>query len=394
MRQRLLLISKSLDSRHLVSSAAFTTVELLVTLFIAAAFLTSGYQLYSLIIKDGGEARAQARASNIAYDYLQRYKSKSTNPCSAQAILNHQSITADNLSNVTITLNISCPYGTSSSTSRIQADVGYGKPQTTVSDATYYQPVCSSGYILVPGNSKFNTSDFCAMKYEAKNVSGIATSQAAGLPWVSISQADAATTSSAACSGCHLITDNEWLTIAHNVLNVASNWSGGAVGNGYLFSGHNDNVPANSLAASNDSDGYSGTGNSSSLGANQRRTLTLSNGEVIWDLAGNIWEWTSGTLVGALPTPTNTWQEWNSSSLVMNGLPQTFNPSYSEQAAVTSWTTAQGIGQLYTGSGAGTQFLRGGDWGNGGSDGLFYLWMGFGTSNTQTDIGFRVAQGL
>ena len=24
-----------------------------------------------------------------------------------------------------------------------------------------------------------------------------------------------------------------------------------------------------------------------------RRTHTLSNGEVIWDMAGNVWEWTS-----------------------------------------------------------------------------------------------------
>ena len=27
------------------------------------------------------------------------------------------------------------------------------------------------------------------------------------------------------------------------------------------------------------------------LGNNERRTHTLSNGEVIWDVAGNAWEW-------------------------------------------------------------------------------------------------------
>ena len=148
------------------------------------------------------------------------------------------------------------------------------------------------GYILVPGSTVLGTSDFWVMKYEAKNVGGVATSQVASTPWVMISQTDAMTTSSAACSGCHLISEAEWLTIAHNVLGVSSNWSGGTVGSGYIYGGHNDNSPTNALAAdTNDANGYSGETNT---GGNQRRTLTLTNGEVIWDIAGNVYEWTSG----------------------------------------------------------------------------------------------------
>ena len=45
----------------------FTTIELLVTLFIAAAFLASGYQLYSVILQDGGDARAQASCRMINF---------------------------------------------------------------------------------------------------------------------------------------------------------------------------------------------------------------------------------------------------------------------------------------------------------------------------------------
>src|SRR5665648_508893 len=154
---------------------------------------------------------------------------------------------------------------------------------------------CPTGFIVVPGSSTYGTSDFCVMKYEAKNVSGVATSQATGTPWVSITQTTSLSTATAACSGCHLITEAEWMTLAQNVLSVASNWSSGSVGSGYIYSGHNDNSPANSLAAdSNDNNGYSGTGNSSP--SNQRRTLTLTNGEVIWDMAGNVDEWTSGTI--------------------------------------------------------------------------------------------------
>ena len=126
------------------------------------------------------------------------------------------------------------------------------------------------------------------MKFEAKDNSGTATSVASGMPWASVTLAQAQSNSAAACAKCHLMTLNEWLTIAHNLMNTGSNWSGGSVGSGAIYTGHNDSVPAERLAAStNDSDGYSGTENAS---GNQRRTLTLSNGEVIWDFSGNVWE--------------------------------------------------------------------------------------------------------
>jgi prepilin-type N-terminal cleavage/methylation domain-containing protein len=69
-------------SSHLSSQAGFSAVELLITLFIAAAFVATGYQLYSVIIQDGEAAREQAKASNIAYDNLRRYSPQATSPCS------------------------------------------------------------------------------------------------------------------------------------------------------------------------------------------------------------------------------------------------------------------------------------------------------------------------
>src|SRR5690606_22739929 len=54
----------------------------------------------------------------------------------------------------------------------------------------------------------------------------------------------------------------------------------------------------------NTSDPYDSTGNNSGqamgAGKEQRRVLTLSNGQEIWDLAGNIMEWTDWTLGGSL----------------------------------------------------------------------------------------------
>lgn len=120
-----------------MKQSGFTTVELLVTLFIAAIFLTSGYQLYSIITKDSGKTRAQANASNVAYDYLQRYKPTATNPCAAQTPLSNQPISVTNLSNVTVTVAITCPYSFATSVSKILVTVKYNNPQQTTTNATY-----------------------------------------------------------------------------------------------------------------------------------------------------------------------------------------------------------------------------------------------------------------
>ena len=250
---------------------------------------------------------------------------------------------------------------------------------------------CDAGYIPVPGNSTFGTSDFCIAKYEMKNDAGTAKSQAAGSPWVSISQTSAITAASDACSGCHLITEAEWLTVAHNVLNVGSNWSGGSVGSGYIYGGHNDNAPANALAASSDGDGYSGTGNTS--GSNQLRTLTLSNGEVIWDLAGNVWEWTAGQTSGGQPGAAGyAWREWNAVEGTGSLSPNPF-PSFGT-AAASGWTGTNGIGRLYSDSvqTAARGFRRGGNWNNGSHAGVFTLNLSNAPSSAGANIGFRAAR--
>ena len=262
---------------------------------------------------------------------------------------------------------------------------------------------CPTGFIVVPGNATFGTSDFCVMKYGASNVSGVASSVAGNSPWTNITQTSAITTAAAACASCHLITDVEWETIATNVMSVGtnaygqpSNWSGGAVGSGYMYSGHNDNAPANKLATNtNDASGYSGETNT---GGNQRRTLALTNGEVIWDLAGNVDEWTTGTIAGnAQPgfasEVTNTSKDYNNGSLIQNGLLSSAYPSYGTPAA-NGWTFTQGIGRLssnYGQSGA-RSFERGGYWLAGSSAGVYSLNMGDASFISSSTVGFRVSR--
>lgn len=252
-------------------------------------------------------------------------------------------------------------------------------------------PPNPTGYIRVPGNSKFGTKDFFVMKYQAKNDgSGNVVSVAAGTPWVSISHCTAQDTARAVGTGYHLITEAEWMTIATNALWVASNWTTGTVGSGALFSGHNDNAPANALAAdTNDANGYFGETNT---GGTQRRTLTLSNGEVIWDFAGNVWEWTDAWIIGNEQpndavdgfaycefTAITKWKDLNYANPTNRG-----------------WNSTQGLGQIYT-DGTSTNntlyaFKRGGDWTRGTTAGAFTLALNDTSMVPSTYVGFRVAR--
>lgn len=119
------------------NQAGFTAVELLVTLFVAAAFLIAGYQLFSVVIRDGGQTRAESRAGNIAYDYLRRYAPQATNPCTASTPLNNSAVTVDGLIATTVTVTISCPNPSTPALSKVEATIAYNSPQQTVRYATY-----------------------------------------------------------------------------------------------------------------------------------------------------------------------------------------------------------------------------------------------------------------
>ena len=249
---------------------------------------------------------------------------------------------------------------------------------------------CATGYLVVPGNSQFGTSDFCVMKYEAKNSGGAAVSFASNTPWVTINQTNAIARSAESCSGCKLITEAEWLTIAHNLVNVPSNWSSGVVGTGYIFVGHSDTSPAYSLNAGADTNGYLNTGSSA---GNQRRTLSLSNGEVIWDFAGNVNEWTSGQARGGQPGTGSglTAREWNVLTTQGSMTPSPF-PAFGTPAA-SNWTSAQGIGKAATDASSSTLrgVVRGGGFSTtAANSGIFTMNLSYTPATGLDTIGFRV----
>ena len=161
--------------------------------------------------------------------------------------------------------------------------------------------ICPANFIAVSALTDYTANSFCVMKYEAKNAGAdtteddmddIPTSRAEGSPWVNIGYPDSKCQGMG--TGYDLITNDEWQSIARNIELVESNWSTGTVGNGDLNQGHSDRIPLEALAASGDDNkACEGTGQTcnSTTWNSQRRTHTLSNGEVIWDIAGNVQEW-------------------------------------------------------------------------------------------------------
>ncbi len=120
------------------ATAGFSAVELLITLFVAVAFIGTGYQLYSIIITDGGAARMRARASNIAYDNLRRYTPQATNPCSLFTPTPTPAMPANSgLASASITVTVTCPYTTAVTITKVQVSVKYGTPQQEVIHALF-----------------------------------------------------------------------------------------------------------------------------------------------------------------------------------------------------------------------------------------------------------------
>ncbi len=265
---------------------------------------------------------------------------------------------------------------------------------------------CPNNYIAVPGNATVGaTADFCVMKYEAKNDgSGNAISQAETTPWDSISQADAKTectdlnTLNGVQEKYDLISNAEWMAIARNIENVGTNWTGGSVGSGCLMRG---NVGGTSACTGGNS-GYDGPNPDfgTSRSDNGTAQLVLSNGQVIWDFSGNMWEWVDWTLGGSLSTsmmqadkpyvsgdagPVDAWRELNAIDVFSSLAPTTSllptNPTYGD---------AQGVGSYWSGisGGAGTA-LRGGSWNQPTIAGIFFLWVGDPNPSPFNAVGFR-----
>jgi len=120
--------------------AGFSAVELLIALFVAAAFIATGYQLYSIIVKNGAEVRNRSVASNIAYDNLRRYvPTDNGTTCVATSTPSPTPTipAGTGLTSPSITVTLSCPYGAAVTITKVEVSVKYGTPQQEVVHAIY-----------------------------------------------------------------------------------------------------------------------------------------------------------------------------------------------------------------------------------------------------------------
>jgi formylglycine-generating enzyme required for sulfatase activity len=193
----------------------------------------------------------------------------------------------------------------------------------------------------------------------SKGADGKAEVTDTGIPWVRINFAAA----KAACKeiGGELITELQWLAIAHDVANQDCNWTGGKVGEGDLFQGlRNDTV----------NEGQPGT--FISPDTTEQRWLTLSNGERICDLNGNIYQWVFDNVQG------------DEKGIIARDFaedsPSITTPQFPSEE--------NGMGNYDVWDWSGRALVRGGYWYSGSSAGVFCLngdWPG----SESGDVGFR-----
>jgi len=273
---------------------------------------------------------------------------------------------------------------------------------------------CPDWFIWVPWNIEFNQAWFCVAQYEmtytdattpnstiwwttwntvAYNNTKRPISKAWLYPIADITQTQAIL----ACKSiwAHLITNNEWMTIARNIESTRDNWSSKQVWvwNLYNWVSNNTNLWCNATWWNTEPRTYATkTGRWTDITCNTKRKHTLSNGSEIWDLSGNIWEHVNkaNTLDG---TNYNVWQTiiaWSS-----NWTSWDDDWIYSQADMQKYWSAlwlgiANGIWNLYYADWVSSNiFLRGGDAGYGAVTGVFTLYLSRSSTYANPLVGFR-----
>jgi len=289
---------------------------------------------------------------------------------------------------------------------------------------------CDTYWIKVPGNSSMLVNDFCLMKYEAKQSGSIPVSNWSGTPWTVFSGNTAAARCSLLGQGYHLVRDREWIALAYNIAGNPANWftanAGASSGSQCLFGGHMEcnGAPCNALfnASSDDSQGYwNGTSNASvslvatcpfsaneGRGYETRRTMFLQTGEAIWDLSGNVIEFTDGTIDsmacsnGTMPAPCTT-SQWLEYTAITN-----YNSANWSRLPNSAWNSNYGAGKIYVDSDCGIgneytpqcdaednryhAFQRGGFFNYAYNAGIWSLYLGNSPTFADDGYGFRCAR--
>ncbi|MFZ9521705.1 MAG: hypothetical protein ACO3A4_14640, partial [Silvanigrellaceae bacterium] len=288
-----------------------------------------------------------------------------------------QSVTCNGNGELSILIHL--PAGDSAFNISVAASYADGKSAVRTQTIQRTPFLCPAGYVGVPGSgipglgnasaSKGNSnwwldvdSDFCVMKYPAKNNNGstYATSTIAGAPWVDIQRgADENTTGSAfkACkeagTGYRLISNTQWQTVAINLESMGVNWSGGSVGSGSMTLG-------------------------------QKQILT--NSETVVDFGGNVQQWVSdeSASLGLNPFIGSGYQEFTDAIFPTSGTNAGVNRLI--YAPLGNFDSSKGVGQVYGGTGA---VRRGGAGQDNQFAGPFWAATNYAQWMIRSEVGFR-----
>jgi len=299
---------------------------------------------------------------------------------------------------------------------------------------------CPTGFIAVPWNAEFMQPWFCVAKYEMGyadtdtpdscntqypnactanedwntvryNTGKTLLSQPWLYPVANISQTQAI----AECQRIwkHLITNNEWMTIARNIEANPVNWSWGVVGinhisNGVSYSplwcGEQTTKLIYSWSLTLTRDWATKTWPWGNTSCDTKRQLKLSNGEIIRDLAGNVWEhvnkantkdWGNFNVwMTKFDEVSNNWNgtyEWHKTGWSATTIPEEmrkkYGPSKSMYTHTTNWVWNIYGWYITTNNNV---FLRGGSV-NGADTGVFTLTLSPLSSYQHIHVGFRCA---
>lgn len=180
-------------------------------------------------------------------------------------------------------------------------------------------------------------------------------------PWVSINYREARAANKAA--GLKLQPDSLRAALAYDAYHQAENWDSGIVGEGSMFMGLHKWTVREAVAATFESPDPA-----------ERRWLVLSNGEKIWDLSGNAYEYTEDDVQG------------DEEGLVA----KPFAEDSISICLAPAPSMKKGVG-WYPKAGddwSGYALVRGGYWNSGDFAGAFYL-DGWNPEGRDAEIGFR-----
>ena len=314
----------------------------------------------------------------------------------------------------------------------------------------YGAPVeCPEWFIAVPWNEEFNQPWFCVMKYEATYTDAITPTSdvwwvdwntikyvswkvPVSKPWLypiaDINQTQAIDACKSMWDWYHLITNDEWMTIARNIEQVWLNWSLNGVWSGWLYRWiTNESNTTTSLwcATTNSNWSHTRTYVSSSLNSDttkwwstkqsdcdSKRQLQLSNWEIIWDLAGNVREhvnWANTLNSIWTDFATNRWNWCNTSadqrnSFYYNATTDTSPQCWFVNGYTYAWygpktanlNASNGIWRIWSYSSSNTStdrvFRRGARADDSTNAGVFALHLGWSAGHTNRSVGFRCSK--